>query len=114
MTEDLNDVIADERGQAAVLRANGHALEADIIERICDRVANSSEEYRRFLTEAEAELRSARSIEWLRGQFAQWESQGNAKKKDGRRYYRMVVIPQRANLSVIREEGRQIGMQKAG
>lgn len=111
--ESLDEVLADERGQAQVLRHNGHGHDAMLIERICDRVANASEEYRRFLTEAEAELRSARSVEWIRGRRAEWEAQGHAKKENGRWYYRMLVIPQRANLSAIREEGRQLGLKSA-
>lgn len=114
MTETLEDAIADERGQAQVLRAKGYSHDALLIERLCDRFAAAAEDYLRFLSEPEAELRSARATEWFRSRFAGWEEMGHAKKVNGKRYYRMLVIPQRANLSAVREEGRRIGMQKAG
>lgn len=108
----LEEVLADERGQAAVLDHNGHQHDADLIRRVCDRVADSAEEYLRFLEEGDAQLRSARSTEWLRGQYAKWEALGHAKKIGGKRYYRMLVIPQRANLSAAREEGRRAAMRR--
>lgn len=113
MSENLEQVLADERGQAQVLRHNGHAHDADLIERVCDRVSSAAEDYLRFLEESDAQLRSNRSTDWLRSQFPKWEQQGNAKKVAGRRYYRMLVIPQRVNLSAAREEGKAVGMKRA-
>lgn len=107
--ETLESVLADERGQAAVLRHNGHAHDADLIERVCDRVAKSAEEYLRFLPEPDARLRTNRSQEYLRARYSDWESQGHAFKKGNLRYYRMLVLPPRANLSAAREEGRRAG-----
>jgi hypothetical protein len=105
--DSLEQVLADERGQAQVLRHNGHAHDADLIERVCDRVSRSAEEYLRFLSEPDARLRTNRSVEYLRNRFSEWESQGHAYKKGTTRYYRMLVLPPRANLSAAREEGRR-------
>lgn len=105
----LEQVLADERGQAAVLRHNGHAHDADLIERVCDRVSAAAEEYLRFLSEADARLRTNKSVDWLRSRFPEWMEQGHAKKIGAVRYYRMVVLPPRANLSAAREEGRRAG-----
>jgi hypothetical protein len=107
MSDTLEQVLADERGQAQVLRHNGHGHDADLIERVCDRVSAAAEEYLRFLSEPDARLRTNRSQEYLRARFAEWEAQGHAYKKGTIRYYRMLVLPPRANLSAAREEGRR-------
>lgn len=107
MPDTLEQVLADERGDAAVLRRNGHDREAELIERVCERVSRAAEEYLRFMSEPDARLRTNRSVEYLRNRFAEWESQGHAYKKGTTRYYRMLVLPPRANLSAAREEGRR-------
>lgn len=109
MADTLEEVLADERGQAAVLRHNGHGNHADSIERVCARVSSAAEEYLRFLSEPDARLRTNKSVEWLRSRFPEWMEQGHAKKIGNVRYYRMVVLPPRANLSAAREEGRRAG-----
>jgi hypothetical protein len=107
MADTLEQVLADERGDAAVLRKNGHGHDADLIERVCDRVSRAAEEYLRFVAEPDARLRTNRSQEYLRARYADWEAQGHAYKKGTMRYYRMLVLPPRANLSAAREEGRR-------
>jgi len=109
----LEQTIADWRGDAQVLRARGHASEAKLVEDFADEVSLAAEDYLRFLPESDAQLRSSRSKDWLRSQFPQWEQNGNAKKINGRRYYRMLVVPQRANVSAAREEGKRVGMKRA-
>lgn len=113
MNESLEQVLADERGQAQVLRHNGHPREAEIIERVCDRVGSAAEDYLRFLSEDDASLMSARAQGWFKARFPQWEALGHARKVNGRRYYRMLIIPKRANVSAAREEGKRVGMRKA-
>jgi hypothetical protein len=105
MADSVEQVLADERGQAAVLRANGHGLEARIIERVCDSVSESLREYLTWLSEPDARLRSGRTVEWLRGRFAEWASEGMAEVRGGRRYYRAVIIPLRAHTSAAVEAG---------
>jgi hypothetical protein len=107
--ESLESVLADERGQAAVLRHNGHAHDAELIERVCSRVSTAAEEYLRFLSEPDARLRTNKSVDWLRTRFPEWMELGHAKKIGNVRYYRMVVLPPRANISAAREEGRRAG-----
>jgi hypothetical protein len=111
--KDLQQVITDWRGDAAVLKSRGHMSEAKLLETCADEAAAAAEDYLRFLSEPDAQLRSSRSKDWLRSQFPQWEQNGNAKKISGRRYYRMLVVPQRANLSAAREEGRRVGMKRS-
>lgn len=110
MSESLEQILADERGDAAILRRNGHGHDADLIERVCDRVSAAAEEYLRFLAEPDAKLRTNRSQDYLRSRYSEWEAQGHAYKKGTMRYYRMLVLPPRANLSAAREEGRRAGV----
>lgn len=106
----LEDTLADSRGEAAVLRANGHGAQADSMERVCDRVAESMAAYLDWLTEDEAHSRSGKSVAWLRERFAGWLDLGLARYSDtrpARRQYRRVIIPVRANLDAARADARR-------
>lgn len=103
----LEQVLADWRSDARVLGSRGHRHDEKIILDICEDVAAAAEEYLRFIPEPDARLRTNRSQEFLRARFAEWEAQGHAYKKGNVRYYRMLVLPPRANLSAAREEGRR-------
>lgn len=109
----LEQVLADERGDAQVLRRNGHGRDADLAERICDKVAAAAEEYLRWLSEEDARLRSGWSVTRLRSHFGEWERQGHARRDGRRRLYRMLIVPQRANTLAARDAGRRAGGQAA-
>jgi hypothetical protein len=109
----LEQVLADERGQAAVLRAKGHPHDAALLEALCDRVADAAEDYIRFISESDARLRSGWSVDRLKGRFPQWEREGHAEKRGRERYYRQLVIPQRVNPSAVRAEARRDGESAA-
>ena len=53
-------------------------------------------------------LRSAHQRRWFRNQFPTWAAEGNAKRENGKWYYRQIIVPQRANLSAAREDARQM------
>ena len=103
----LEQVLADGRDEAAVLRRNGHVAQAETLSRFIDAVLESAEDYLTWLSEGEARLRSGHSVEWLRGRFAGLQSQGLAKLEGKRRMYRAVGIPQRPNLEAARMAGRR-------
>lgn len=103
----LEQVIADARGEAAVLRKQGHGAQADSIERVCGDVAEAAHEFITWLSEGEAQLRSGRSGEWLRRHFAEWEAAGHARKDRRQRFYRMLIVPRRPDLESAREAGRR-------
>ena len=105
VADTLEEVLADERGAAQVLRANGHAHDAELIERVCDRVSAAAQDYLRWLSEPDARLRSGRSAAWLRARFPEWASEGHAELRRGVRYYPQCVIPQRADITAAREAG---------
>ena len=102
----LEQVLADARGDAQVLRRRGHGRDAELIEALCDQVAGAAEDYLRWISEEDAMLRSARSTEWLRGQFPEWERAGHARRVNGKRQYRQVIVPMRANVTAAAAAGR--------
>lgn len=103
----LEQVLADAREEAAVLKRAGHPIQAAGLERLCDAVAGAAEDYLTWLSEGDARLMSGRSVEWLRGRFAGWLALGLARMNGKRREYRALIIPRRANLSAAREAGRR-------
>lgn len=105
--ERLEDVLADWRGQAAVLRANGHPSQAQSIEDVCDSVASCMVDYLMILTEEEACSRSGRGTEFLRTRFPAWEASGMAFRVGRHRRYRAAAVPVRPNLDAARAEARR-------
>jgi hypothetical protein len=106
----LEDVLADLRGEAAVLRANGHGAQAQSIERACTQVAESMAAYLDWLSEDEAHSRSGKSVDWLRQRFPGWLDLGLARLSESRpprRQYRRITIPIRANLDAARADARR-------
>ena len=106
----LEQVLSDWRGDAQVLRRQGHDSEAELIERFAEDVARAAEDYLRWLSEEEALLRSGRSRKWLRSHFPEWERAGQARRDKRRRSYRMLAIPQRANAVAAQEAGRRAAL----
>lgn len=104
----LEQVIADTRGEAAVLRMNGHTSQANGYERIIEAVAASAVDYLTWHSEAEAQLRTGWSARRLRSHFSEWEAQGMAEKRGRVRYYRQVMLPRRANLEAARADAERM------
>jgi hypothetical protein len=109
----LEQLLADWRGDAEVLRRQGHNREAEQIERFVDDVTVVAEDYLRWLSEDEARLRAGRSLGWLRSRFPEWERAGHARRDGRRRHYRMLVISQRANTLAAREAGRRAALNRS-
>lgn len=107
MTEFLEDVIADERGQAAVLRMKGHAHDAELVERLCDRIAAAAVDHVTWISEADATMRSGNTSSYLRARYPELEAAGLAKLIGRKRYYRKCAIPQRRHEENAREAGRR-------
>src|SRR5690242_14998675 len=107
MADTLEQVLADARGEAAVLRRHGQDTTAAAIDAIVDRVRDAAEDYITWLSEDDASMRSGHHPKWLRARFAEWERAGHARREKGRRQYRQLVIPLRANTSAAYEAGRE-------
>lgn len=104
----LEQVIADARGDAQVLRRRGHVRDAELIERLCDDVAAAADAYLRWLSETEARLQSGWGIARLRKSFPEWLAADNARWQGRQRQYRALVVPHRANVASARELGRRV------
>lgn len=105
-TKDLADVLADVRGEAAILRRRGAESIAHTMEEIADQVQRAAEDYLRFIPESEARLRGVK-LAWLRRQFPVWEQDGHARKRGAVREYRALMIPRATPAAIAREAGRQ-------
>jgi hypothetical protein len=104
-TRDLADVLADFRGDAAVLRRAGHHRDADLREQLAEAVAEAAREWLTWLSETDAALRSGRSKDWLRARFSDWQRDGHARLQGRERQYRACVVPRKSNLSAARTAG---------
>jgi hypothetical protein len=109
----LEEVLQQHRTEAAVLRRRGHDQEATSIESLCRDVERAAETYLRWLSEADAMLRSGRRKAWLRARFPEWEAAGDARQDGKVRRYRMIVIPERRRVREAREAGRRAGKEAA-
>ncbi len=106
MTQPLEQVLADARGEAAVLRSQGHPIQAKSIDRLADQVAECMRGYLITLSDKEAALRSGWSENRLRAAFPAWEAIGFAMVDErGRRRYRECIVPARAERSTARLAG---------
>lgn len=106
----LDQVLADWRGDAQRLRLRGHPHDADLIEQFATAVADAAHDYLTTVEEDDAIRRTNRSRSWLRARFPEWERQGHAGYRGrAKRWYRLVVLPLRANDSAAYEAGRADG-----
>ena len=109
----LEQVLADATEDANRLRLHGHKVQADSIDRVVQAVREAAEDYLTFMSEKDAALRSGRSPSWLKGRFDQWQRDGHARMKGGRREYRTLIVPQAVNLISAREAGRAAARKPA-
>lgn len=110
----LEDVLADARGDAQVLRRHGQHAMADAQERLADAVREAMEDYLTWMSEDDAILQSDRARAWFRSRFADWATMECAELRNGRRYYRAMIVPRRANRSAALEAGRRAAQQAEG
>ena len=107
----LEDLLADFREEATVLKRNGVTQQAVTLDRFCDAVALCMDAYLDWMSEDEARLWSAWSIDKLRAHFANWEAQGLAEwegeGRKARRRYRRQVVPRRADTVGAFEAGKR-------
>ena len=106
---ELADVLADARGDAAVLRRSGNAGQAEYVEALCDQIADAAGDYLRWLSEGDAFLKSGLAPRTLHRRFRDLHECGlaryNAKRE---REYRACAVPSRPDVADARERGRQI------
>jgi hypothetical protein len=102
----LNTVLADALEESHILRRNGHALQADTIERLVASVKAAAADYLAWIPEHEAMLRAGRQEDFFRARRKQWEEDGLAECRNRQWYYRRVIVPRRKLDSIVRAEAR--------
>jgi hypothetical protein len=105
----IEQVIADLREEANVLRKTGNTKQAETYDRILAELkkAPELEELVTWLSEEDAMFTSGKGKQWLRSRFCEWEERGHAKKDGRKRWYRMIVLPQRPNIEAAYRAGRE-------
>lgn len=103
----LRQVLADARGEAAVLRRRGQGAMADALEDLAAAVQRAAEPFLVELSETDARLFSGMSRDWLRRQFPALAERGLARLHAGERYYLECALPKRTDRVAAREAGRQ-------
>ncbi|HEU4589024.1 MAG TPA: hypothetical protein VFS11_10265 [Gemmatimonadales bacterium] len=109
----LEHLLADWRGDAAVLRRQGMAERAALLEQHADAVRRVAEPWLRKLWEDEACLKSGHHPRWFKARHAEWEEMGLAGTEGRRRWYRDAIVPQRKHLSAAREDARTTARREA-
>lgn len=107
----LEDLLADFREEATILRANSQGAQAASIERVCDAVRACMASYLDWMSEQEARLWSGWSVSRLRAHFPGWDAQGLAswegEGRKARRRYRRQAVPRRADTVGAFEAGKR-------
>ena len=101
----LDHVLADFREEAAILRANGHGVQAQTLERALDAVSCAATDFLAWVSESEAQLRSGKGADYFRARRQLWAEDGLAEQRNGRRwFYRRMIVPRRKLSSIARSE----------
>lgn len=102
----LEQVIADAREEAAMLKRTGNVGQAEHLERLLDEVYAAAEDYVTWLSEADALLKSGLAERTLRRRFRELVDCGLARYDNRRgREYRACAVPSRPNLATARARG---------
>lgn len=105
MIQTLEQVLADARSDAQVLRRKGVTqVPVDVLEELCEGVRSAALPFITWLSEVEAVLYTGKSRAWLRQRYARWEGDGHARHaptNSRERQYRLVILPQREDLSAV-------------
>lgn len=109
----LEQVLADARGEAAVLRANRAGFSVERVEQLLDDIQAGAEEWLTWLSESDAAIRCGYSAGWLRHRFEAWRREGHARLAGQHRQYRACAIPRRANTAQAAARGRDAARRSA-
>lgn len=102
---DLDQALADFRGEAATLRQHGQGPQALSIETVCDVVSECMRDYLTWLDEDDASLYTGRHQDTLARHFRELEARGMARWHRGRRQYRRQGLTHRGNAEAARAAG---------
>ena len=104
---DLAQVIADWRGEAAVLRRRGDDRAAKLLEQCAGETAGASAEYTMWLSEGESALRSGWSAEQVRRHARKFLHTPHVRYERRRYILRACIVPRRAHDELMRAAAEQ-------
>jgi hypothetical protein len=107
MTPPLEDVLAQWRTDAAVLRRHGNVAQAALLERCADDAEASAPDWLTWLTETQALDRSAKSPDYFRARREAWRIDGYARQVGRRWQYRRCIVPRTRLASIVRAEAAE-------
>lgn len=99
---ELSQVLADWRGEAAVLRRRGDARVADVLEQCAAEVSSIAEEYTAWMTEEAAARRSGWTLSKVRRHALAFLHTAHVRQEKRAYLLRACIVPRRAHLEMIR------------
>jgi hypothetical protein len=104
---ELADVLADWRGEAAVLRRRGDERAAKLLEQCASEAAIVSDEFTMWLSETDAALRAGWSTDQVRRHARKFLESGHVAYE--RRAYRLraCIVPRRAHPEMVRAQAER-------
>lgn len=106
-TPELTQIVADWRGEAAVLRRRGDTRAAVLIEQCADEVSAVAEEYTLWLTEDAAARRSGWTLSKVRRHALAFLHTPHVQHEKRTYRLRACIVPRRAHLEMIRAEAQR-------
>lgn len=116
MSDDLVQVLADARGDLAVLRKHGASVPIEKVADLIEGVAEAAYPFVTFISETEAVVRSDHRAPWFRQRFGDWERQGYARlnpRRPKERQYLLAVVPLRHDVEAVRADARRAAHEDA-
>jgi hypothetical protein len=113
---DLAQVLADARGDLAVLRKHSASVPVETVAGMIDGVAEAAYPFVTFIGEDEAVVRSDHRAPWFRQRFPDWERQGYARlnpRRPKERQYLLAIVPLRHDVEAVREDARRQAKEDA-
>lgn len=107
MPTELAQVVADWRGEAAILRRRGDARAADLLEQCAGEIAAVTEEYTLWLSEDAAARRSGWTLSKVRRHALAYLHTPHVQQEKRAYRLRACIVPRRAHLEMIRAAAQQ-------
>lgn len=104
---DLATAIADMRAESDTLARAHASVPPERLREWAHLIERAAEDYLTFISEGEASIRSGRSEATIRSRYDALAREGHARTVSGRRQYREMMIPRRAQIDEAAQRGRE-------
>lgn len=106
-TLEIAQVVADWRGEAAVLRRRGDTRVASILEQCADEISGVADEYTAWLSEDAAARRSGWTLTKVRRHALAFLHTPHVQQEKRAYKLRACIVPRRAHLEMIRADAQR-------